>query len=189
MRVARRSQLTSYEEQLAPVGGITFGDQERDRTIMTGCVTGSSVDLLRRLDAAVEALVPVVGEFLVRLGRGPLETGREDAVQTLGIALPFPDGIGQGRLTVRIFRYRTGVRVDLAIAHNRVIALGSGRPTDRACFLNDYVASVTLGPDDVALPEKFVTQVETGVRAALTAVEDHNRRHPQPWSRIRVAAV
>jgi hypothetical protein len=156
---------------------------------MTGCVTGSSVDLLRRLDAAVEALVPSVGELLGRLGRGPIDTGREDAVHTLGIVLPFPDGVGQGRVIARVFRYRTGVRVDLAIAHNRVIAHGDGRPTDRVCFLNDYVASVTLGPDDVALPDKFVALVETGVRAALTAVEDHNRRHPQPWSRIRVAAV
>lgn len=156
---------------------------------MTGCVTGSSVDLLRRLDAAVEALVPAVGDLLVRLGRGQVDANREEAVHTLGIALPFPDGIGLGRLTARIFRYRTGVRVDLNIAHNRVIAHGDGRPTNRVCFLNDFVASVTLGPDDTTLPDKFVGQVETGVRAALTAVEDHNRRHPQPWSRILVAAV
>ena len=156
---------------------------------MTGCVTGSSVDLMRRLDAAVDALVPAVGELLVRLGRGQVEAVREDAVHSLSIPLRFPDGIGEGQLTARVFRYRTGVRVDLAIAHNRVIALGDGRPTDRACFLNDYVASITLGPDDVALPDKFVGPVESGVAAALTGVEDHNRRHPQPWSRIRVAVA
>jgi hypothetical protein len=156
---------------------------------MTGCVTGSSVNLMRRLDATVEALVTPVGEFLLRLGRGRVATVREDAVQSLSISLLFPDGIGEGRLTARIFRYRTGVRVDLAIAHNRVIALGDGRPTERPCFLNDYVASITLGPDDVALPDKFVSRVEAGVAAALTAVEDHNRRHPQPWSRIRVATA
>jgi hypothetical protein len=156
---------------------------------MTGCVTGNSANLMRRLDAAVEALVPAVAEFLSRLGEGQVEAGREDGVPSLGIPLRFPDGIGRARLTARVFRYRTGVRVDLAIVHNRVIALANGLPTDRGCFLNDYVACVTLGPDDVTLPEKFVSRVESGVRAALTAVEEHNRRHPQPWGRIRVAAA
>jgi len=156
---------------------------------MTGCVTGNSVNLMRRLDAAVEALVPAVVELLGRVGHGQVDTGREDGVHTAGVPLRFPDGIGRGRLTARVFRYRTSVRVDLAIAHNRVIALATGRATDRSCFLNDYVASVTLGPEDAVLPEKFVTRVETGVRAALTAVEDHNRRYPQPWSRIQVSSA
>lgn len=155
---------------------------------MTGCVTGNSVNLLRRLDAAVETLVPDVGRLLGKLGEGPVETAREESFHALGVALRFPDGIGRGRLTARVFRYRTSVRVDLVLAHNRVIALANGRPTDRTCFLNDYVASVTLGPEDTVLPEKFVSRVLAGVPAALTAVEDHNRRHPQPWGRIRVAA-
>lgn len=156
---------------------------------MTGCVTGSSVNLMRRLDATVEALVPAVAELLGRLGQGPVDAGREDAAHALRVPLRFPDGVGWGRLTARVFRYRTGVRVDLAISHNRVIALADGRPTDRACFLNDFVASVTLGPDDVGLPDKFVSGVESGVRAALTGVEDHNRRYPQPWSCIRIAVA
>jgi hypothetical protein len=156
---------------------------------MTGCVTGNSVNLIRRLDAAVEALVPAVAELLGRLGQGPVVAGREEGVPTLAVPLRFPDGIGRGQLTARVFRYRTGVRVDLSIAHNRVIALANGRPTDRACFLNDYVASVALGPDDVTLPDKFVARVEAGVRAAVSAVEEHNRQHPQPWSRIRIAVV
>jgi hypothetical protein len=156
---------------------------------MTGCVTGNSVNLMRRLDAAVERLMPAVAELLASLAEGQVETSREEGVPSLAVPLRFPDAIGRGRLTARVFRYRTGVRVDLAIAHNRVIALANGSPTDRGCFLNDYVASATLGPDDTALPEKFVAAVQAGVRAALTAVEDHNRRHPQPWSRIRVAVA
>jgi len=144
---------------------------------------------MRRLDTAVEALVPGVVELLGRLGQGQVETGRDDGVHTASVPLRFPDGIGRGQLTARIFRYRTSVRVDLAIAHNRVIALANGRPTERACFLNDYQASTTLGPDATALPQKFVSRVESGVRTALTAVEDHNRRYPQPWSRIVVTTA
>jgi hypothetical protein len=156
---------------------------------MTGCVTGSSDDLMRRLDGAVEALVPAVGALLAELGRGDIVTVREDGGHALTVPVGFPDGIGEGAVTARVFRYRTSVRVDLFLRHNRVIALGDGRPTDRPCFLNDFVASVTLGPDATALPEKYVAQVQAGVRGALTAVEDHNRRYPQPWSRILVAAV
>ena len=157
---------------------------------MTGCVTGSSEDLLRRLDATVDALIPAVSELLGRLGGGaPVTVGREDLGHSLSVPLRFPDGIGEAQITGRIFRYRTGVRVDLAIAHNRVIALADGRPTVRTCFLNDFVASATLGTDQTALTEKFTTQVEVGVRTALNAVEDHNRRNPQPWARIRVAAT
>jgi hypothetical protein len=156
---------------------------------MTGCVTGSSDDLMRRLDAAVASLVPVTANLLASLGRGEVVTGREDGWHALSVPVVFPDGIGEGRVTARVFRYRTGIRVDIALEHNRVIALGDGQPTGRPCFLNDFVASVTLGPDDHQLPEKYVAQVEAGVRSALTAVEEHNRRYPKPWSRILVAAV
>ncbi|MDH4350648.1 MAG: hypothetical protein OEW56_05835, partial [Gemmatimonadota bacterium] len=114
---------------------------------------------------------------------------RDDGGHALTVPVAFPDGIGEGRVTARVFRYRTGVRVDVVLDHNRVIALGDGEPTARPCFLNDFVASVTLGPDDTQLPEKYVAQVETGIRAALSAVDDHNRRYPKPWNRIRVAAV
>jgi hypothetical protein len=156
---------------------------------MTGCVAGTSANLLRRLDAAAERLVPRVFALLERLSKsGPVSTERDGRAHVLTVPLRFPDGIGSGTITARLFRYRNSVRVDLAVAHNRVLALADGRPSDRHCFLNDFVASVTLGADATELPDKFVHEVVNGVRAALTAVEEHNRRHPQPWSRIEVAA-
>lgn len=156
---------------------------------MTGCVAGDSAELLRQLDETVERLGPALRSVLERLGVGEvLAVPQDDGTQQFDVPVRFPDGIGAGRLVARLFRYRTGVRVDVSLMHNRVIALADGRPTDRACFLNDYSASVTVGADQVDLPERFVTEVRNGVPAALAAVESHNRRHPQPWSRIRVAA-
>jgi hypothetical protein len=157
---------------------------------MTGCVKSDSPELLRRLDAAAESLVPHVRRLLGALSPGqPVTTSLEDGARVISVPVRFPDGIGAGRINARVFRYRNSVRVDLTVLHNRMIALADGRPTGRACFLNDFVASVTLGPDDIELPEKFLTQVETGVSAALDAVDTHNRRYPQPWSRIRVVAI
>jgi hypothetical protein len=157
---------------------------------MTGCVTGGSEDLLRRLDAAVEALVPRVADLLTDLfPEADVSASREEGTSVLTVPVRFPDGIGRGTLRAQVFRYRTAARVDLTLTHNRVIALADGRPTDRACFLNDFKASVTLGPNTTTLPDRFVTQVREGVRGALAAVEAHNRRHPQPWSRIHVTAI
>jgi hypothetical protein len=156
---------------------------------MTGCVTGGSADLMRRLDALVEALVPAVADILGGLAGDVAPTvTSEDGTQVVTVPLRFPDGVGGGQLQARIFRYRTAVRVDLRIVHNRVIALADGSPTDRPCFLNDFVASVTLDQEATSLPDAFAARVEQGVRAALAAVENHNRRHPQPWGRILVAA-
>jgi len=157
---------------------------------MTGCVTGGSEDLLRRLDAAVEALVPRVADLLSDLfPEEDVSSTRDEGTSVLAVPARFPDGIGRGILRAQVFRYRTAARVDLTLTHNRVIALADGRPTDRACFLNDFKASVTLGPNATTLPERFVTQVREGVRGALTAVEAHNRQHPQPWSRIHVTVA
>ena len=157
---------------------------------MTGCVTGNGADLLRRLDAAVEGLVPHVATLLAGVCRDhEVSTTREDGVFVVSGPVRFPDGIGEGTVVARLFRYRTSARVDIALVHDRVIALADGRATTRACFLNDFKAAVTLGPSAAELPDSFVRQVVTGVRNALSAVDDHNRRHPQPWSRIRVAAA
>jgi hypothetical protein len=177
-------------ERDLPCGTGPDADRGKDRPFMTGCVAGNSSDLLRRLDATAERIIPVVGGLLERLSpAGPLTTERDGGIVELSVPVRFPDGVGTGTITARVFRYRTSVRVDLAITHNRVLARADGQPTDRHCFLNDYVASTTLGPDDAALPERFVTEVVQGVGAAVTAVENHNRRHPQPWRRVEVAAV
>jgi hypothetical protein len=157
---------------------------------MTGCVTGGSADLLRRIDAAVEGLVPQVAALLADIAPDEsVTTSREDGTFVLTVPVRFPDGIGRGILRAGVFRYRTQVRIDVSITHNRVIALADGRPTERACFLNDFKASTGLGPDATGLPERFVAQVRDGVRAALAAVEEHNRRYPQPWSRIHVTVA
>lgn len=157
---------------------------------MTGCVTGNSADLLRQLDATVEGLVPHVAALLAGVCRDQeVSTAREDGVWVVSGPVRFPDGIGEGIVMARLFRYRTSARVDITLVHDRVIALADGRPTGRACFLNDFKAAVTLEASAAELPESFVRQVTTGVRTALAAVDEHNRRHPQPWSRIRVAAA
>lgn len=162
-------------------------EPERKRSGMTGCLTGGMEDLLRRLDAAVEALAPRLAELVAEVSPDEdVVTTREDGTVVMTAPVRFPDGIGRGTVRGGVFRYRTGVRVDITVTHNRVIALADGRPTDRACFLNDFKASTTLGPEATTLPDRFVAQVRDGVRAALSAVEEHNRRHPQPWSRIHV---
>jgi hypothetical protein len=160
------------------------------RALMTGCVTGRSADLLRQIDATVEGLIPHVAALLAAVSpERDVSTTREEGYYVLSAPVRFPDGVGQGTMVARVFRYRTSARVDIALVHNRVIAFADGRATNRACFLNDFKAAVTLAPDAIDLPENFVRQVTSGVRAALGAVEDHNHRHPQPWSRIRVAAA
>jgi hypothetical protein len=156
---------------------------------MTGCVAQDSADLLRRLDAVVERLVPRVATLLGSVASaGAVTTARASNAVSLEVRVVFPDGIGRGALVARVFRYRTSVRVDVVLTHNRMIALADGRPGDRPCFLNDFSASVTLGPDAEFLPEAFVSGVRAGVEKAVRAVEEHNGRFPRPWGRIHVAA-
>jgi hypothetical protein len=59
----------------------------------------------------------------------------------------------------------------------------------RPCFLNDFVDSVSLPPGAEHLPDGFRTRVTHGVREAVAGVDNHNRRHPQPWGRVRVVAA
>lgn len=156
---------------------------------MTGCVARDSADLLRRLDAAVDRLVPHVTALLGSIpAAGPVTASRAGNVVSLEAPVVFPDGIGRGVLVVRLFRYRTNVRVDVVLTHNRKIALADGSPGDRACFLNDFSASATLGPDAESLPERFVTEVQSGTEKAVRAVDEHNDRFPRPWGRIHVVA-
>jgi hypothetical protein len=154
---------------------------------MTRCVTDNPSALGRRLDETLAALVPAVADLLRQLGQGQEPSlGREGSARVLSVPVRFPDGVGHGAVVARVFRYRTAVRVDVEIVHDRMLASSDGTPTTRRCFLNDFVASVMLVPDTTALPEAFVRNVLTGVRAAVSAVETHNRHHKEPWSQVNV---
>jgi hypothetical protein len=156
---------------------------------MTGCLTDTRQNLLRRVDDTVTRLVPEIAALLEGLSaEGELRTHRENGGHVLSIPLRFPDGIGHGALVAHVFRYRDVARVDLEIAHDRVLADANGAATLRPCFLNDFVASVSLAAGTEHLPDGFGARVTAGVREAVSAVETHNRRHPQPWGRVRVAA-
>lgn len=154
---------------------------------MTRCVTENPSTLGRRLDETLAALVPAVADLLRQLGQDPEPSQqREGSARVLSVPVRFPDSIGHGAVVARVFPYRTAVRVDVEIVHDRMLATSNGTPTSRRCFLNDFVASVMLLPDTNALPEAFVHHVLTGVRAAVSAVETHNRHHKEPWSQINV---
>jgi hypothetical protein len=156
---------------------------------MTGCLATTQQDVLRQVDHTVTRLLPEVAGLLEGLtSQGELRTHRENGDHILSIPLGFPDGIGHGALVARVFRYRDVARVDLEIVHDRMLADGAGTATTRPCFLNDFVASISLSPGTERLPDDFRAQVRSGVRSAVAAVEEHNRRHPQPWSQVRVVA-
>ena len=156
---------------------------------MTGCLTDTRQDLLRRVDDTVTRLVPEVAALLEGLSSsGELRSHQDNGGHVLSIPLRFPDGIGQGALVARVFRYRDVARVDVEVVHNRMLADAVGVAT-RPCFLNDFVDSVSLPPGADRLPDGFRARVASGVRDAVSGVDSHNRRHPQPWGRVRVVAA
>jgi hypothetical protein len=132
--------------------------------------------------------VPSVTDLLRQLAPTEPSFKLDGEIRTLSVPIRFPDGIGHGGVVARVFRYRTAVRVDVEILHDRMLATSSGSPTTRHCFLNDFVASVMLPADAAALPEEFARRVLAGVGAAVRAVEAHNQHHQEPWSQIRVVA-
>jgi hypothetical protein len=155
---------------------------------MTRCETDNRPGLIRRLDEAVDRLVPSVTDVLRQLGPGEPSCRLDGGIRVVSTPVRFPDGIGHGAVVARVFRYRTAVRVDVEIQHDRMLATATGNAAERRCFLNDFVASVMLPADVAALPEEFARGVLAGVRAAVSAVESHNRHHKEPWSQIRVVA-
>lgn len=129
------------------------------------------------LDEVVARLVPAVSDLVRRItggGARALRMGPSHA--RVSGDLLFPDGVGRGTVVVGVFRYRGDLRVDLAIEHNRVFAGRGGEPSENRCYLNDYVASVTLPPQGDELPVEFVRKVVSGVGAARSAVERYRRR-------------
>lgn len=157
---------------------------------MTGCMESSVGLIYQELDQTIERLVPAVEALLSRAAND--EAVRSEPVEggvTITTSLHFPDAIGRGQLVAKLFRYRDAVRLDIEIAHNRHFAKPGGKPSDRRCFLNDFVATtkVAVGTQDLAAD--FRRQVIAGVRAARHAVQRHNRTHTEPWNQVKVVAA
>ena len=144
----------------------------------------------RAAEETVEHLVPAVEDLLQRIvPEGVVATADEIAGYRLSSDVGFPDGVGRGRVVARLFRYRDGVRLDVELQHNRVFADRIGAPTERRCFMNDYVASIRLEVGSDELPPEFVRTTLRGMRVAQDAVGEFNRQNPQPWRQVRVAVV
>ncbi len=154
---------------------------------MTGCQDSNATLPVVEIDARLESFIPAVVSLLQRI------TSVKPTVTYVGTdvkfssELSFPDGIGEGEIAVELFVYRDAVRLDLHLEHNRVFATANSRPSGRRCYLNDFVASVTLDAEQDTLPNDFVRGVVAGVTAARDAVRRHNRRAKLPWNEIRVA--
>jgi len=99
----------------------------------------------------------------------------------------FPDGIGRGEVVARVFRYRDTVRVDIELEHNRMLAKPDGSASERRCYLNDYIATVTPEIGATELPGDWAMSVLRGVKNAVEAVQRHNKAQASPWGQVGVA--
>ncbi|NIM51237.1 MAG: hypothetical protein GTN62_14955 [Gemmatimonadales bacterium] len=157
---------------------------------MTGCTESSLGLIYRELDETVESLVPVVEALLQHIAPAEAVTCESDeAGYRLATRIRFPDGIGRGHVVAQLFRYRETVRLDVEISHNRMLARHDGRASDRRCYLNDFVATVSLPAKVDHLPPDFERSVLSGVRNAIHAVQRYNRAQAAPWNQITVAAA
>jgi hypothetical protein len=156
---------------------------------MTGC-TESSLGLIQReLEETIESLVPGVEAMLQPIAADDVVVRESDgAGHRFVVPLSFPDGIGRGNVVAQLFRYRDTVRLDVEVVHNRVLARPGGGPSDRRCYLNDFVASIALAAGSEEVPLDFVRSVLRGVRAARDAVQRHNRNQSAPWNQLKVVA-
>ncbi len=155
---------------------------------MTGCKDSNTAVPLSDFDARVGNLVPEVVSLLQRITSvEPAVTYEAGTDVKFTSELSFPDGIGEGEIIAELFVYRDAVRLDLHIEHDRVFATANDNASERRCYLNDYVASVTLDADEDSFPSDFVRGVVAGVTAARDAVRRHNRRASLPWHEIRIA--
>ncbi|MGD2136404.1 MAG: hypothetical protein PVF27_09595, partial [Gemmatimonadales bacterium] len=114
---------------------------------MNGCIESSPLVAYQELDQMVDALLPSVEVLLRRIADdASVVTEPDEGGYRCAVPLRFPDGIGRGLAVARLFRYRDTVRLDVELEHNRVLAKPDGTPSERRCYLNDYVASTTLPP-------------------------------------------
>ena len=157
---------------------------------MSAATAGNRILKTRAAEETVDRLVPAVEDLVQRIvPDGVVTTVDETAGYRLTSDLSFADGVGRGRVVARVFRYREDVRLDIELQHNRVFADRGGTPTDRRCFMNDYVASIRLEVGELELPADFVRATLRGMRVAQDAVAEFNRKNPQPWRQVRVAAA
>lgn len=156
---------------------------------MTGC-TESSLGLIHReLEETIELLVPRVEAMLQPIPADDVMAREPDgAGYRFAVPISFPDGIGRGHVVAQLFRYRDTVRLDVEIVHNRVLARPGGGPSDRRCYLNDFVASTSLPVGAEEVPLDFVRSVLRGVRNARDAVQRYNRDQSAPWNQVKVVA-
>lgn len=154
---------------------------------MTWSLNPSSGAALTARDDAVGTLVPAAESLLRRVtGVEPKCGERPNAEIRLTSPVTFTDGIGRGEVVVAIFPYRGSIRFDLWIEHDRVFARLDGSPTGSSCYLNDYVASLSLEPGAVELSADFVRDVVAGVHAARDAVRRYNARSKADWFKVRI---
>lgn len=156
---------------------------------MTGCTESGLAVLQRELDETIEKLLPAVESLMQTLASNEVVACEsEDDGFAFTTPLRFPDGIGTGAVVAKLFRYRERVRLDIEIAHNRVFARPDGTTSDRRCFMNDFVASMSfeIGTDTVS--NDFHRYVVSGIHAAREAVQRHNRQQTAPWNRVSVAS-
>jgi hypothetical protein len=156
---------------------------------MTGCTESSLGLIYRELEETIELLLPGVEAMLQPISADAAVVRESDeAGYRFAVPIMFPDGIGRGHVVARLFRYRDTVRLDVEIAHNRMLARPGGAPSDRRCYLNDFVASTSLPGGSEDVPPDFVRSVLRGVRSARDAVQRHNRNQTAPWNQLRVVA-
>lgn len=156
---------------------------------MNALTNPRAAQIAQELESDLAVLVPALDDLVSRVTGSESTVAEFDRTRIrLTAPLTFPDEIGHGEVVASLFRYRNEIRLDIEIAHDRVFARPDGTPSDRSCYLNDFVASVTLAPGTRESPEEFVRHVVAGVAAARDAVRRHNRRNRAPWSEVQVGA-
>ena len=155
-----------------------------------GCIESGSYLSAQRLEETLEALVLAVSALLERsAGTETVSSESDDTGYRFSAPVYFPDAIGHGCVAARLFHYRDQVRVDVEVVHNRMFAKADGSPSDRRCYMNDFVASVTVLPETEQLPPDFERSVLHGVHAARAGVQRYNREQTAPWNQVKVAAA
>lgn len=130
---------------------------------MTGCMESGVALARRELEETVDRLLPVVEEMLQRFSPEDIVTTQpEEFGYEVSVPFRFSDGVGEARVVASLFRYRDHVRMDLEMRHNRRLARPDGGASDRRCFLNDYVASVTVPAGSTELPAEFRRRIKIG---------------------------
>ncbi len=159
-------------------------------SVMNGCIESGSSLVYQRLDEGVERLAPAVTALLQRAAPDDIvATEAEEFGLRCIVPVRFPDGVGRGNAVARVFRYRDYLRVDVEVVHNRMFARKDGSASERRCYLNDFVASLSLGADATALTPEFERSVLRGINGAREGVQRHNREQAAPWGQVTVAAV